>query len=178
MDGVEVGFVERNLRALDLVTADIVVGALCEDERPPRGLAGLVDWRLGGRLSVECQRGFLTGVRGEKFLLPARPRLPFEKALIVGLGRRESVDEDTLKASLELVLDTLESLRVRRAAAEFPGRHLGAVPMARAMELLWSALDERTGTLESLLVIDDRDAQKVFDAAKARPARRSLAGRR
>lgn len=178
MEGVELGFVERSLRALDLVTADVLVGALAEDERPPRGVAGLIDWRLGSRLTRECLRGFLVGSRGEKLLLPTRPRLPFEKALLLGLGPSASWDEDAYKASLELLLDTLEALGVRRAAAELPGRHLGVVPMPRAMELLWSALDERTGTLESLLVIDDRDAQKAFDIAKARPTRRSLSGRR
>lgn len=177
MEGVELGFVERSLRALDLVTADVIVGALAEDERPPRGVAGLIDWRLGSRLTHECLRGFLVGTRGEKFLLPTRPRLPFEKALLLGLGPMAAWDEDAYKASLELLLDTLEALGVRRAAAELPGRHLGVVPMPRAMELLWSALDERTGTLESLLVIDDRDAQKAFDIAKARPVRRAM-GRR
>lgn len=178
MEAVELAFVERSLRALDQVSADVVVGALCEDERPPRGLAGLVDFRLGSRLSEHCLRGRLTGQRGERFLLPVRSRLPFDKAVIFGLGPRASFDEEAFVALLPSVLDTIEGLRARRVALELPGRHLGAVDIARALELLLPALDERSGTLESLLLVDERDAQRAIEAAKVRPARRTLGGRR
>ena len=178
MEAVELGFVERSLRALDQVNADLVVGALCEDERPPRGLSGLLDWRLGSRLSEHCRRGFLVGSRGERFLLPTRPQLPFEKAVIFGLGPRASFDEEVYASLLPSLLDTLEGLRARRVALELPGRHLGAVPIARALELLVAALDDRSGTLESLMVVDERDAQRAVEGAKVRPGRRTHAGRR
>lgn len=176
MEGVELGFVERSLRALDVVSGEVIVGWLGEAERPPRGVAGLVDWRVGSCLTQECLRGFLTGARGEKLLLPTRRLLPFQKALVVGLGG--PLDEESFKNLLELVLDALEAMRVRRAAVELPGRHLDAIPLPRALELLWSSLDERTGSLESLLVIEDREHQKLVEASKIRPARRTRAGLR
>jgi hypothetical protein len=178
MDAVEVSFVERSMRALDASSADVVVGAVCEDERPPRGLAGLLDWRLGARLSAECQRGFLTGALGERLLLPVRPRFAFEKALLFGLGPRGAFDDAVFAGLVPRVLDALEGLRPRRVLIELPGRHLGALPLARALELFVPALDGRTGALESLVVVDERDAERGVDLAKLRPARRTLAGRR
>lgn len=176
--GLELGWIERDLRALDRASADVLVSGCFEDDPPPRGAAGLVDWRLGARLSRLCLSGFLTGAIGERLLLPARPRLPFDKVLLVGLGPRATFDEQRHVAALSDVLEALDGLRVRRAAIDLPGRHAGVVGAQRALELLLMALAERPTQLEALAVVDDRDAQRFVEAIRARPARRSPEGRR
>ena len=75
-DGTEVDLVD--LGELDL--------PFFADERPLRGAAGLCDWRLCGKLSQVLQRGRVTGALGEVTLVPGRPRLPFDKLLLVGCG--------------------------------------------------------------------------------------------
>ena len=48
---VDLRFVPRALRHLDETSAEVVACCIYRDERPLSGLAGLLDWRLSGRLS-------------------------------------------------------------------------------------------------------------------------------
>ncbi len=66
--------------------ADLAVLAYCTDERPLRGLAALIDWRLSGGLSKLLRSGYCTGAAGEAVLMPARCGLPAERMLLAGLG--------------------------------------------------------------------------------------------
>lgn len=61
-----------------------------EDERPLRGNAGFVDWRLGGELSRQLQSGFASGATGEALLLPAQRPFAAARILLFGLGPAES----------------------------------------------------------------------------------------
>ena len=51
-----------------------------------RGLAAVADFRLAGRLSAFLRRGELTGVMGEAFLCPPRPRVAAESLVVFGWG--------------------------------------------------------------------------------------------
>lgn len=179
IETVEIEWLERELRALDRASGDVIVGSLFEDERPPRGLAALVDWRMSGRLSARCLNEFLTGARGERFLMPGRPRLPFEKVLLFGLGARVEFDEARFSEALTAIFDALAGLHARRVAIELPGRHEGKVAPQRALEILLQLLETRTpSSLELLAIVDDREAQRAVEAIRSRPGRRSLAARR
>ena len=57
-----------------------------EDERPLRGNAGFVDWRLGGELSRQLKSGFVSGEPGEAVLLPAQRPFAAARILLFGLG--------------------------------------------------------------------------------------------
>jgi hypothetical protein len=61
-----------------------------EDERPLRGNAGFVDWRLGGELSRQLQSGFASGQTGEALLLPSQRPFAAARILLFGLGPAES----------------------------------------------------------------------------------------
>ena len=61
-----------------------------QDERPLRGNAGFVDWRLGGEISRQLQSGFLKGEPGEALLLPAQRPFDAARILLFGLGPSES----------------------------------------------------------------------------------------
>ncbi|HTO70619.1 MAG TPA: M17 family peptidase N-terminal domain-containing protein [Myxococcota bacterium] len=66
--------------------ADTILVPIPEDERPLRGDAGLVDWRLCGRISEQLRSGYVSGQLGEAALLPgARPLSP-ARILLVGVG--------------------------------------------------------------------------------------------
>jgi len=178
---VELGWIDRDLRAVERLSGDAVVGSLFADERPPRGVAALLDWRLSGRLSALCISGYLTGEADELMLLPGRPRLPFDKLLMVGLGPRALFDEEAYRRALGRVFGALVGLQVRRVAIDLPGRHAAVVPPARALELLGPLLDPLAGTgtrasLEVVTLIDDREAVRAYD--EARPERRNRAARR
>jgi hypothetical protein len=85
---VELRFSLPSLRKLDLLGTEVILSALAEDEQPPHGLSGLLDWRMAGRISALIERGFVTGKLGEVVLLPGKPKLPFDKVLLFGIGAR------------------------------------------------------------------------------------------
>jgi hypothetical protein len=124
---VDIRFFSPALRHLDEASAEVAVGSLWQDERPMRGFAGLLDWRLCGRLSALLASGFVRGEAGEVLLVPGKPHVPFEKILLVGLGPRASFDEEVFRRGVQRMASALEGLRVRRAVVELPGRGIGAI---------------------------------------------------
>lgn len=140
---MELHFVAPDLRRLDEVGTEIIACGFFADERPPRGTLGLIDWRMAGYLSRLLQRGQLTGARGEIAMISLRPKLPFDKAIVLGLGERASFDEGTYRQCIELLLKTLEGLCARTAVVELPGRHVGALSAEHAADILLEIAAER-----------------------------------
>jgi len=66
--------------------ADTILVLVPEDERPLRGDAGLIDWRLCGLISEHLRSGYVTGQLGEAVLLPGDIPLSPSRILLVGAG--------------------------------------------------------------------------------------------
>jgi hypothetical protein len=154
---VELHFLAPELRVLDDASAELCVCSIWNDERPIRGLAGLLDWRLGGRLSELLRAGFVSGRRGEALLVPGKPHLPFEKVLVIGLGSRGSFGDEAFREGLLRLARTLTGLRVRRAVVELPGRASESIDPERAITI----------TLECLGDSQDHDAWWLVEAPEA-----------
>jgi hypothetical protein len=133
---MELRFVGPELAELDRVGSEVLVAALFRDERPPRGVAGLFDWRSAGRLSRLMTQGFATGELGEVLMTPAKPCLPFDKVIFFGAGDRAQFDDVTFSALVERILATMEGLRTRSVVAQLPGRHLDVIGAERAADIL------------------------------------------
>jgi len=133
---LDLRFTTPSLRRLDLSGTEVLVATLALDERPPHGVAGLVDFRLAGRISRLVRSGFATGTLGEVILVPGKPKLPFDKIVLFGIGATGEFDERVYQDSVERILSTLEGLRARTAVVELPGRHFGAILPERAADLL------------------------------------------
>jgi hypothetical protein len=132
---MDLRFLPPEPRRLDEASAEVCACTIWSDERPVRGFAGLLDWRLGGRLSALLKSGFLRGERGEVLLVPGRPHVPFEKVLVVGLGTRSGFGQSAFRQAVELIARSLEGMRVRRAVIELPGRATGAIEPEQAIAL-------------------------------------------
>lgn len=171
---MELRFVAPDLRALDEVRSDALALPFFEDERPLRGAAGLADWRLCGRLSRLLVRGKVRGARGERVLVPVRPRLGFEKLFLFGLGKRAEFDETSFVAAVADVLDTLEGVRARNAVLALPGRSLELVGAERALELFLSTVRDRTEH-DELTLIEPPEAQRTMVPALERARRKARA---
>lgn len=156
----ELRFVPPDLRRLDETGAEVVACAVFRDERPFRGLAGLLDWRLAGRLSRLAKQAFLVGEAGEVLAVPVRPRLPFDKVLVVGLGARASFGDAVFEKALRRLLDTLSGLHVKKAVIELPGRGQQAITPERAADMLYDLLDEER---DALVLVEDAEAQKKVE---------------
>lgn len=133
---MDLRFITPNLRSLDLAGTEVLVAPLCKGEHPPRGVTGLLDWRLSGRISRLIQQGFATGELGEVLLLPGRPKLAFDKMVLFGIGKPEAFSELVFRATVHRILNTLEGLKARSAVVELPGRHFQAIPPERAADIL------------------------------------------
>ncbi len=133
---MELRFVARELRKLDEVASEVLACGVFADERPHHGAAGLVDWRLAGTVSRLVEQGFLTGKRGEVVMLPLRPKLPFDKALLFGLGARADFDDAAFREVTAHLLRAIEGLCARTAVVELPGRHRSAIAAERATDIL------------------------------------------
>jgi hypothetical protein len=140
---VELRFILPNLRRLDLAGTEVLVANVTEDERPIRGLAGLLDFRLRGRLSNLVKTDFFTGKLGEVLLLPGKPALAFDKILLFGLGRRQDFGDDAYRHVIDHILTTLEGLRARSAVVELPGRHFAALKPEEAATILLDMVSNR-----------------------------------
>lgn len=166
-------FVEADLRALDGASGELIACAVFEDELPMRGLAGLLDWRLAGKLSGLAKSKFLTGAADEVVLVPGRPHLPFEKILILGLGLRSRFGDSVVRRALARLSSTLEGLQVKRALVELPGRASGSVEPERAAELLLEcaepALADEMWTLVDEAGAEEAMAKKLLRRRDARP---------
>ncbi len=140
-----------------------------EDERPLRGVAGLCDWRLGGRLSRLLGAGApeprLRGSFGDKLLLPTGEKLPFGRLVLFGLGAAAAFTEERARVAGRELLATLHALggedRARAASIVPPGRSTGALSARQALAILLEAADvlpEGAGLLVVESVAGQREA--------------------
>lgn len=136
---MDLRFLPPSLRALDEHPGEVIACSLWSDVRPLRGLAGLLDWRLAGRVSRLAKESFLKGEAGEVLCMQGRPRIPFDKVILLGAGARAEFDEAAYRKAILSLLVTLEGLHVKRAVVELPGRAGDAIAPERAAELVLEA---------------------------------------
>ncbi len=165
-------FVAPSLRSLDATGAELLACAVWQDERPMRGVAGPLDWRLAGTLSQLLRRDLLTGALGEVIFVPGRPRLAFEKLLVFGLGPRSGFGDGTFRGVVSHMLRALEGLRVRRAVVELPGRGDGLVEPERACELVLECVGESQAH-DAWWLVEPPDAQRRISERALDERRRS-----
>ena len=160
---MELRFLPPEPRRLDEASAEVCACAIWSDERPVRGFAGLLDWRLGGRLSALLKSGFVVGQLGEALLIPGKPHVPFEKVLVVGLGRREDFGDAPFREALLRITGALEGMRVRRAVVELPGRSTDAIEPERAIALMLDCVGS-SPEHDAWWLVEDPAVEKRVDA--------------
>ena len=139
--------------------AESLVLSFFSDERPLRGVAGLADWRLCGRLSRLIMAGHCSGERGERMIMPAGPRLPFERIFLFGLGSAEGLNDSHVAEHARWISEVLDRASVQDYALQVPGRATGLIGAKRAAEL-WRA-EAATGECQVTL-IDGEGTQKTM----------------
>ena len=159
-------------RPLERVTADLVGAAYFGDDRPLRGGAGRLDWRLCGLISERLASGEFTGEAGEAALIAAGGALRAPRVLLLGLGERAAFQvADAATAMRRLALHCLDlglhNLLVAPpgiASDDFP-RHAGAL-----LEGALDAVRESEARLDLWLLVApaevDRAQQALEDAVR------------
>jgi hypothetical protein len=172
---VDLRFLPPELRRLDEASVELCACTIWSDERPLRGLAGLVDWRLGGRLSALAQSGFVTGEKGEAVLLQGKPHVPFEKVLVLGLGARGSFGDGDFREAVLHIARALEGMRVRRAVVELPGRGSGMIEPEQAITLTLECVGA-SPEHDAWWLVEDAASQKRVEQRAADERRRVRTG--
>ena len=118
----EIGF--ESLDALEGLDAlCLFVG---EDDRPLKGAAGYVDWRLAGALSRVLMQEFFVGAAGDCLLLPSNGRIAIPRIFACGAGPSNGFGPERLREILSDAAVRLDRAKIRSVALEVPGA--GAVP--------------------------------------------------
>ena len=93
---------------LDAIEAEVVVAGFFLEDRPLRGGAGRVDWRLCGRISQMLLDRRISAELGSASLMAATPAFKTPRILLLGLGSRAdfalTVAQDLMRDALERCL--------------------------------------------------------------------------
>ncbi len=171
---MELRFVPPDSRRLDELRADALVLSYFEEERPLRGPASLVDWRLSGQLSKLQLRGRVRGRAHERALLPGRPRTTFDKIFLVGLGPEAEMTPERAEAACRAILDMLDRCLVRSAAMVLPGRSTGKLGAETALEVFLRA-SAGPHEQDAVTLIEDADAHRALFLTLERERRKARA---
>lgn len=131
----EYRMVPLHLAYLDEAQSDTLVLYFFEDERPLKGLAGLVDWRLNGKLTSFLLDSRVTGAFRECTLYPVPGRLPIAKLLLIGLGDRRSFNGGKFQIIASFTMDTLRKLGVGDFALSFPRKPYLKLSLRQVLEI-------------------------------------------
>lgn len=166
---IEYDFVPPERSSLDELQTAVILLPFFEDERPLRGPAGLIDWRLCGALSRRLAAGELQGSFGEKGWTVTLPKLKAERLLLFGLGRSEAFDRKVAEAACALIANALVEAKLATAALALPGRSMNCVSANDAMQY-WLDATPRELELGELTIIehraDHKPLQSVIDALR------------
>ncbi|WP_437599152.1 M17 family peptidase N-terminal domain-containing protein [Sorangium sp. So ce590] len=142
---MELRFISPDLQSLDELDSEVLACAPFSDALPAHGVAGLCDWRLGGRLSELRRQGLITCELGEVVMIPCKPRMAFDKLVLFGAGRRDAFDEAIFREVVRRMLATMGGLCTRVAVVELPGRHDGLIPAEQAADALLDCAGRERG---------------------------------
>jgi leucyl aminopeptidase len=158
--------VEIYLLPLDLARwdqapgGDLFVVPIWTDVRPLRGAAGLLDWRLNGRLSDCLREERFAGERGDRLLWPTQ-RLPWRGVLALGLGATRDFDEDRFRDALDTTFAVMRGLGLSTLACALPGRETNRLGPERAATLFRECAQDRNH-IAALTLLDTAPALKMM----------------
>ncbi len=167
---MDLKFITPDLRRLDLFVGEMIVVPVALGQRPPRGSAGLLDYRLLGAISALITRDVFTGALGQSHSLRPRPRLPFDQCLLVGQGPEQAFNPQVYAAIVEQILTLLAEREVRRAVVELPGRAQNLIDPELAASIVLEKA-ERFPLLDTWTLIDTPETARNLGARLRRDRR-------
>lgn len=130
------------LAELDQLDHETLVVSHFKEDRPLRGLAGLVDWRMNGTLNRYVRQGRTTGEAQELVMVPGHARLPYTRILVLGLGERRGYSPEQYRQASTFVLSRLRMLNATRFTLPLPGIDALRIPPRQAMSLFLTAFHD------------------------------------
>ena len=91
------------------------------DEKPPRGICGLIDWRLNGMISSEIKQGRISGEFKEKIIIPFPQRIGSEMLLLFGLGNSYDINYDKIYNAAYIIAEAVHGMALHSFAFDIYG---------------------------------------------------------
>jgi hypothetical protein len=157
--------VSLTAQPVDKVSAQTLVITHFVGDVPLIGPAGLIDWRLNGRLSRVILGGRFSGRAKELMLLPAEGRFKAADVVWLGLGVKESFDEAHIPQVFEFVIDVIIKKKASQVALSLTQMMGGPFDWRSAVALLVGRLQSER-TLKELILSEPEDC--IRDAKKRR----------
>lgn len=120
---------------IDRQECPLVEAGFFEDERPLKGPAGLLDWRLNGAISREIINGRITGRFKETIIIPSNGRIQSPKVLLIGLGPTGRISYPKLREISAHLLDTLLKINVLHFCCSIPHSKPYPLECSKAVEV-------------------------------------------
>ncbi len=135
----------------DALSFDSLALGLFSDERPPRGYAGLADWRMNGLVSDLIVEGKITGAFLEKvFISSDRRGLP-SKILFIGLGESTQLTYEKLYTVGCTILQTLREAECCGYAFDVPGSDRCRLEVSKiALAMVSGVFESRSVELDDI----------------------------
>ncbi|MFH1530421.1 MAG: M17 family peptidase N-terminal domain-containing protein [Pseudomonadota bacterium] len=160
---------------LDQSAGDLLALPVFNVGAPPHGLSGLVDWRLHGAISrlladrgpgldeeLSVEAGSFKAEAGERLLLPAGRKVPFDWVLFYGLGPPKGYGMERYRTAADGLVRAVTGLKVRRVGMVLPAWREAGVTARASVEILLRGLWARKvgikEPLDELMVIEEMDA--------------------
>jgi hypothetical protein len=156
-------FTSPTLPRLDELELEVLIAGVPTDVRPCRGVVGLLDFRMGARLSRLLEAEGISGAWGEVVMVPGKPFCSFDKVLLFGIGPSDSWTVESYAKLLGSMVARLALLRVRVAAVELPGRPYGVISPEAAAEVLIQEVGN-SAECDQWVLVDDGEGRAVIEA--------------
>jgi hypothetical protein len=148
---------------LDEIPGQLALVTAFEDVRPLKGRAGLVDWRLNGRLSKFIRDSKFQGTKGEALLMPTRGRIDSSELLLLGVGPKTTIRDSEIPHLLTLIVEKVLHKKCASFSLSLTDLIPGMFEWRNAVRLFVSMISGREEDLSVTLV---EDGAFVEDAKK------------
>jgi hypothetical protein len=99
------------LKTLNSEEKSLLVCGIYEDQRPLKGAAGILDWRLRGFISKFILNQKISGKNGELVYIPVQYQGLMRHVFLVGLGSKKNFSPDIQETTLKIVKSIAEQAK-------------------------------------------------------------------
>lgn len=141
-------------KTIDEIPSQLALITAFEDVRPLKGSAGLVDWRLNGKLSNFFIQKRIQGVKGEALLMPTRGRLDSTELLVLGMGSRSQMTDAQTPQIIGAIVEKLTLKKSNSFCLSISDLIPGMFEWRNAVRLFVSMISGRSEDMNITLVED------------------------
>ena len=143
------------------------------DEKPPRGVCGLIDWRLNGMISREIKKKRICGDYEEKIIIPFLPKIGSEILLLFGLGNAGDINYDKIYNAAYLTTQTIDKMALDSFAFDFYGEGRSGLVTSNIVEAVVTGIFdflssdvEKLSRMKACAVTSSSNVPNVFQGIR------------